>query len=89
VALGATPRQIAGSVLKEGTHMTVIGIALGFALSVAGAKALGNLLFGVTPTDPPTYLGVFGLLAIVTLIAAYLPARKAGRIDPIEGLRQE
>jgi putative ABC transport system permease protein len=89
VALGATPRQIAGSVLNEGMHMTVIGIALGFALSVAGAKALGNILFGVTPTDPPTYLGVFGLLAIVTLIATYLPARKAGRIDPIEGLRQE
>jgi predicted permease len=78
VALGASSRQIIGSVLKEGMLMTAIGLGIGFALSMAGAKTFGGLLFGVTPTDPPTYLGVFALLTMVSLIASYLPARRAG-----------
>jgi putative ABC transport system permease protein len=56
---------------------------------VAVATLLRGILFGVTPTDPPTYLGVFALLACVSLFACYLPARRAARIDPVQALRQE
>jgi ABC-type antimicrobial peptide transport system permease subunit len=89
MAMGASSGQILEMVLKEGLTMTVIGLVVGFALSLACGKALGSMLFGVTPTDKLTYGGVFGLLAIVSLIACYLPARRAARIDPILALRQE
>ena len=65
------------------------GIFTLFALSLAIGRALGSMLFGITPTDKPTYLGVFALLAVVALIACYLPARRAARIDPTQALRQE
>lgn len=89
MALGAGSGQIIGAVLKEGLLMTAAGLAIGFALSVAGAKALAGILFGITPTDMPTYLAVFALLTIVSLVACYLPARRAARIDPMNALRQE
>jgi putative ABC transport system permease protein len=89
MALGASSRQILGTVLKEGLLLTAIGLAIGFGLSLAAGKALGSLLFGVTPTDLPTYLGVFAVLAVVSLVACYLPARRAARIDPMRALRQE
>ena len=71
--------------------MTISGLAVGFALSLACGKALGSMLFGVTPTDKVTYGDVFCLLAIVSLIACYLAARRAARIDidPIRALREE
>jgi ABC-type lipoprotein release transport system permease subunit len=62
---------------------------LGFALSVALSAAFRSVLFGVTPTDPPTYLGVSGILALASLIAAYLPAWRAGRVNVVEALRQD
>jgi predicted permease len=89
IALGASARQIISSVLREGAGLTLTGLAAGFALSVAVATLLRGILFGVTPTDPPTYLGVFALLACVSLFACYLPARRAARIDPVQALRQE
>ena len=89
IALGASSRQIVEAVLREGLVITGIGLAVGFALNVAGAKALGSLLYGITATDLPTFLGVFTLLAIVSLVACYLPARRAARIDPMQALRQE
>ncbi len=89
IALGASYRQIVGAVLREGLVITGIGLAAGFALDVAGAKALGSLLYGISGTDGPTYLGVFVLLGTVSLIACYLPARRAAMVDPMQALREE
>lgn len=89
LALGASARQIVGSVLREGAALTAIGLAAGLLLSVGLATLLRGALFGVTPTDPPTYGGVFLVLAFVSLFACYLPARRASRIDPVRALRQE
>ena len=89
IALGASSRQLVTSVMAESFRLTAIGIGAGFVLSVAAGTLLARVLFGITPTDPPTYLGVFVLLAAASLVACYLPARRAARIDPLVALRTE
>jgi ABC-type antimicrobial peptide transport system permease subunit len=89
IALGASSQQILGSVIAQGLRWTAVGLAIGFALSLAAGMAFRSVLVGVTPTDVPTYLGVFTLLAGASLVACYLPARRAARIDPIQALREE
>jgi putative ABC transport system permease protein len=76
-------------VLKEGFTLTAIGLAIGFGLSLTVSIALRRLLLGVTPTDIQTYLGVFALLATASVLACYLPARRASRVDPLVTLRYE
>jgi predicted permease len=89
VALGASPRQVLGTVLREGLLLTFAGLAIGLAFSAAAAKAFGSLLFGISPNDPATYAAVAVTLAVVALLACYVPARKASRVDPMVSLRQE
>ncbi len=89
MALGAAPRQILDTVLKEGLILTVLGVGIGLALSAAAGRAFRSLLFGVTPTDQPTYLAVITVLGIVSLFACYVPARRAARTDPTVALREE
>ncbi|HEY1306434.1 MAG TPA: ADOP family duplicated permease [Vicinamibacterales bacterium] len=89
IALGASSRIVLGSVLREGAGLTLIGLAIGTVLSVGVATAMRGVLYGVTPTDPQTYVGVFVLLGCVSLIACYLPARRAASVDPVQALRQE
>jgi predicted permease len=89
IALGASPADILASVVREGLRLTMAGLALGGALSLAAATGLRGMLFGVTPTDAPTYGLVFSLLAAASLVACYLPARRSARIDPMQALRQE
>ena len=89
MALGASAQHILASVVREGLRLTVLGLAIGCALSLATARGLRSMLYGVTPTDALTYVGVFVLLAITSLVACYLPAHHASRIDPMEALRQE
>jgi predicted permease len=89
IALGASARQLVVSVMAESFRVTAIGIVAGFALSAAAGTVLARVLFGVTPTDPQTYIGVFVLLAAASLIACYLPARRAARTDPLVALRTE
>jgi predicted permease len=89
MALGASSRQVLASVLREGLRLTAAGLATGFALTLITGRSVRSLLYGITPTDTVTYLGVFGLLALASLVACYVPAQRAARIDPIQALRQE
>jgi ABC-type antimicrobial peptide transport system permease subunit len=89
IALGASSGQILNSVLREGFTLTAIGVATGFVLSLAAGQIAKGILIGVTPTDTLTYVGVFSLLAAVSLLASYFPARRAAQIDPAQTLRQE
>ena len=77
IALGASSQQLIRAVMTESFRLTAIGLLTGFALSVAAGTLLARVLFGITPTDPPTYLGVFALMAAASLLACYLPARRA------------
>ena len=89
LALGAATRQIQASVIAESLRLTFAGLTLGFLLSAAAGLALRRVLFGITATDPLTYAGVFAVLAIASLLASYLPAWRAARVNVIEVLRQE
>jgi putative ABC transport system permease protein len=76
-------------VIVEGLRLTIAGLAAGCTLGLVAGRALRGLLFGVTPADPPTYAGVIAVLAAASLIACYLPAWRASRVDPMKALRQE
>ena len=89
MALGATSRRVLGMVLRQGLTLTVVGAGLGLMLALAMSTALGSLLNGANPRDPAVYAAAMAALAVVTLLAAYLPARRASRIDPQEALRCE
>lgn len=89
IALGASPRQLVSSVVSESFRLTALGLAAGFALSVAVGMGLARVLYGVTPTDPATFASVFVLLAGASLVASYLPARRAASTDPMVVLRTE
>jgi len=89
MALGAQPRQVLGLVLKQGMLLAMIGAAAGILVALPVARMAGNLLYGVSATDPVTYAGITLLLLCVALLACYLPARRATRIDPLKALRVE
>jgi putative ABC transport system permease protein len=88
-ALGASPAQAARLIVKEGLLLTALGIVAGLAICGIAGKAFAHLLFGVTPTDPATWIAVIALLTAVSLGACWLPARRAARIDPMAALRQD
>jgi putative ABC transport system permease protein len=88
LALGATGRAILWSIMREGLAMTAIGVALGLAIALAAAQSLNAILFGVKAADPPTLLVAAGTLAISTLAACYVPARRAARVDPARTLAE-
>ena len=89
MALGAQRRQVLALVLRRGMALTLVGLTLGTAAAAAGARILQSLLFGITPFDAPTYAGVVLLFFVVAVLAAYLPARRATRVDPLTALRAE
>jgi predicted permease len=88
-ALGGTPAQLGGAVLKQGLSLTLTGLAVGLAVAAAVARSAGNLLFGVDPTDKATYIGVAALLVLLALTASFRPARRISRTDPMVALRQD
>jgi putative ABC transport system permease protein len=89
MALGAEGRDVLRMVIGEGFKLIVTGLALGLASAFALNRFIASQLFGVTATDPLTYAGVAVLLAIVAMVACYIPARRAARVDPMIALRRE
>lgn len=88
MALGATGGDIARTVLAKGLASVAMGLAAGLAASVAVARLLQHLLFGITATDAPTYAAATGVLLAAVMIAMWIPARRATRVDPIRALRE-
>src|SRR6185312_11835462 len=89
MALGARPRQVRLMVLQESGWMAIIGIAVGIGASVGLARLVRAMLYGLSPTDPTTLISTTCLLFLIALTAAYGPARRASRIDPMQALRHE
>ena len=88
IALGATRSDILGAVLRQGLGLAAAGAGLGLAGALALSHSLAGLLYGVRSTDPPTFAGVACLLVVVALLASYVPARRATRVDPMTALRE-
>ena len=89
VALGARSRDVLTMILSQGMRTIVIGVLIGFAGSLVLTRALSSLLFGVTATDPVTFAAVIALLMVTALLACYIPARRATKVDPMIALRYE
>lgn len=89
MALGAQPRNVLALVMRDGIIVTVAGVALGLAGAFAATRVLGSQLYGVGTTDAVTFAAVSLLLAAVALVASYIPARRAMKVDPMIALRYE
>jgi len=89
VALGATRRNIVSLVVRQGMALALSGVAIGLAGAVMLTRLIRSLLFGVEATDPVTFVGIALLLGLVALLASYIPARRASRVDPLVALRYE
>jgi putative ABC transport system permease protein len=89
LALGASPRSVRRMVLRHGVLVTVTGLALGLVAALALRRLATPLLFGVAPADPPTMLAAAVLLLLIGVVATWLPARRAARLDPVRALRSE
>jgi ABC-type antimicrobial peptide transport system permease subunit len=89
MALGASARDVQSGIVLQTLRLAAVGLTIGVAASWAIARSLNGLLFGVTATDPVTFLGMLLVLLVVATLAGYLPARRASRIDPLVALRAE
>jgi len=89
MALGAARRDVLAMVLRQGLTLTLIGLMLGLAGALAFTRVLQSRLFDVSPSDPVTFVAVSALLIVIALLACWLPARRATRVDPMEALRCE
>jgi putative ABC transport system permease protein len=89
LAVGAQPRQVLLLVLKQGLLLTIVGVVLGLAAAFALTRLLSGLLFGIGAIDTTTFAAISLFLVVVSLLACYLPARRAMRIDPLSALRYE
>jgi ABC-type antimicrobial peptide transport system permease subunit len=89
IALGAEKKNILQMVLRQGLRLAMAGAAVGLVGAVVVSHLMVGLLYGVSPTDPLTFAGVAFLLIAVALLACYIPARRALRVDPLVALRNE
>ena len=88
VALGAQQQHVLRMILGDGLRLILAGVGLGVMMAFGVTRVISNLLFGVSATDPQVFLGVPLLLIAVAVLATYVPARRALKIDPIDALRQ-
>jgi predicted permease len=88
-ALGASPRDVLGLVLRRGAWLAMVGVAAGVAGAALGGRALGSILYGVSPLDAATFVAASLVIAAIALLASYVPARRAMRVDPVTVLRAE
>jgi len=89
MAIGATPPVIVRMILGEAVSLLLMGIAAGTALSLVALKVAAKLLYGLTPRDPFSFVVAIVLLSVAALAAAYIPARRASRLQPMAALREE
>jgi ABC-type antimicrobial peptide transport system permease subunit len=89
MALGAEPRDVLRLVMREGIIVAVIGLASGVGLALASSRVLATMLYAVEPRDLTVFAGVAVSLFATALVASYLPARRATRVDPIAALRAD
>ncbi len=89
IALGADVDDVSKMVVVGGLKLTALGLAVGLPLAFGAVLLIRNMLFGVSPADPLTFVSIAGLLLLVTLLASYVPVRRATRTDPVEALRTE
>jgi ABC-type antimicrobial peptide transport system permease subunit len=89
LALGASRAGVQWMIVRESLALLVIGVAIGIPLALGLSRYVASLLYGLRPTDPMTIAAALGVLAIVSMAAAIIPARRAARIDPMGALRCE
>ncbi len=89
IALGAGRSDVSGMVVRQGTILAGIGVAIGLVAAIGATRLMASLLYGVEATDPLTFAAVAGLLMVVAVVASYLPARRAASTDPLVALRSE
>jgi len=89
MALGARSADVFGMVLSEGIRMTLSGVTIGVLAALALTRLMASLLFGVRPTDPMTFTAVALLLTAIAVLACFVPARRAAKVDPMVALRYE
>jgi ABC-type antimicrobial peptide transport system permease subunit len=89
MAMGAQPAQVVAIVIGDAARLLAAGIAVGLPAAWAGTRGVQSMLFGLKPTDPSAIAGAIALVAAAALVAAYPPARRASRLDPLQALRHE
>jgi ABC-type antimicrobial peptide transport system permease subunit len=89
MALGATRRDLLRLVLRQSLWLVVLGLGMGLGIAALGARGLAVLLFGVGPLDPASYAATAVALAVVGLVASWVPARRALAVDPVVALRAD
>ncbi|MEM7416008.1 MAG: FtsX-like permease family protein, partial [Gemmatimonadota bacterium] len=89
IALGAAADHVVGMIVRQGLRPVLAGTVLGLIISAYGARLISSMLFGVSPQDPITIVGVTALLVLVTLAATAIPARRAARVPPATALEAE
>jgi ABC-type antimicrobial peptide transport system permease subunit len=92
LALGASPGSLLNMIVGQGMKLTIIGLVIGLTIALGAFGSIGavrTLLPGISPLDPITFIGVPIVLALIALLATWIPGRRAGKVDPLVALRYE